>query len=365
MEKYSRWRASWLKKDAGTGIQPFLPPVPPKQPLDALGALRLAASFAICPIIAFARLLMLALLALLHLVLVDAVSMVLPGAVARLWKGLLASCLCRLALFVCGFYYIPTEMVSLRRGRGHATRAEKWDVKSGDVIIANWSSYVDVLYLQLRFAPVFTQCFQKTNTLRMVSFWEAIRLTGAVPELEPRPGYKTSSMSELVQHVQNNDLGPIVVFPEGTTSNGKALLKFLPLFQEYHLPLRHLTLRILSLRYDYHHFSPTFSAGTKWTHIFRLCSQFQNALSVRYLASSESPSSPSFTPNAPTTASSTTINTKADLPKQDSEGDVVGAQTLLLLGALSRLRRTGMGVIEKRAFLEYFAQMQSGYAKKK
>ena len=99
-----------------------------------------------------------------------------------------------------------------------------------------------------RFDPVFTQLYPATSTLRPLSLWQAIGLTGAYPELEPPAGVKTETLTKLVAEARRTGRGPIVVFPEGTTSNGRALLKFVPVFTGWEMPVTDVGIHILAFR---------------------------------------------------------------------------------------------------------------------
>lgn len=97
-------------------------------------------------------------------------------------------------------------------------------------MIANSTSYIDLLYLAYRHDPIFTRVHGKK--LRTVSLWQAIRTCAEVPA-HPEPDEKLYTVKELAHAAKERRWGPVVVLPEGTTSNGRALLEFAPLFGEY------------------------------------------------------------------------------------------------------------------------------------
>jgi hypothetical protein len=82
--------------------------------------------------------------------------------------------------------------------------------------------------------------------------------------------------------------GPLVIFPEAATSNGKGLLRFLgtdseslksSVLESCHVegPSKaddsKLTAYILGLRYDYESFAPTLPVGSRILHLFQLMCQ--------------------------------------------------------------------------------------------
>lgn len=95
-----------------------------------------------------ARGLLLALLGLLYFLLVQLILTPI-GAVGRPLASLLTAVLARLALGVLGYFWIRTETVSAKRGMRGVKQAIP-AVKRGDLIIANWTSPVDVLYYAFR-----------------------------------------------------------------------------------------------------------------------------------------------------------------------------------------------------------------------
>ncbi|CAG8457179.1 1029_t:CDS:10 [Ambispora leptoticha] len=350
MEKYSRWR------DSGTGIQPFLPPVPSRQESNLFEAIGKILSFLIKPVLGLAKFLLVILAALLLFLIVDVLGLLLIKVkmVYRVYHYLFTCLLARIALFFMGFYWIRTERVSLRRGRVNTLKSrgafDSTRLKSGDVIVSNWTSYVELIYLAFRYDPVFTEFYVSTNTLRPISLWTAIKITGQYPELNPPSGVKTYSITELSKLAKSNDMGPIVVFPEATTSNGRALLKFNPVFRDLSLPVEDFQILILNVKYEYENFSPTYTAGNKFWHFLRLCSEFKNQMNVKFLAADESPSSSSFTITSTATLTPYSAARAATLTHEDQ----TGYQIINLVGQMSRLRKTNLGVQDKCDFLEYY-----------
>ncbi|KAL1917629.1 uncharacterized protein VTP21DRAFT_4022 [Calcarisporiella thermophila] len=351
MEKYSRWR------DPGTGIHPFLPPTPPR--IDAsIGQTILDYLLLVpCSLLAAIRILQLVCISLLWIILVEILGLILYPIrpLYLLWRRLFVFCLARTALLLMGFFYIPTETVSLRRGRATSESKTSWPpgggVKPGDVIVANACSYVDLVYLAFRYDPIFTHTFVQTATLRPISLLTAILNLTHKPDLEPPQGSKDLDISKLAKEAKK--LGrPLVIFPEGTTSNGRALLTFVPLFKECTLPVKEFNLYVMAFKYDSQGFSPSYTVGSLGAHVFKLCSQFTNSLGVKFLPPLESPSSPIFV-----------RQTSNDGPSgaDEKEEDVVGMQCQRLMGQISRLRRTKMGAREKIEFLNYYELRTKGY----
>jgi len=127
-----------------------------------------------------------------------------------------------------------------------------------------------------RFNPVFVKIFED-GKVKQISFLEAIKSNGSYPELKEEEG--ALSLKDIIKESKEQKKGPIVVFPEvwinyifihitnlfffikynnlilkifrikkGTTTNGKGLLKFLPVFKEF-TPKDDITLHVYSIKY--------------------------------------------------------------------------------------------------------------------
>ena len=66
---------------------------------------------------------------------------------------------------------------------------------------------------------------------------------------------------------------PVVVFPEGTTTNGSILLSLSPVLAKISAPVH-----VMCFKYGALDFSPSYSFGKWWLHIFRLCVQVRVVL---------------------------------------------------------------------------------------
>ncbi|KAJ7507703.1 hypothetical protein B0H11DRAFT_1968188 [Mycena galericulata] len=322
------------------------------------------------------------LLLAIHIVLVDGVSLVfipvpiLHRSVTRLLTLLTA----RLALLSLGVFWISVENVSRKRGRA---AKEKWTVRAGDLIVSNWVSWVDILWLAFRFNPIFlfpvTEAAsspatpsliseaishspgRRTGTgsanitaanrpatarvpiagFRQVSLLSALRSTGTTPGAAS----DTLGRYESLEEIRKTAGRPIVVFPECTTSNGRALLRFANIFHQK-IPVRGYNVFVMCVRYDpptrfattLAHTIPT--ALNPLSHMFSVAmSLAPQAVSIRLLAPSESPSSQLFLASEVLTG---------------SEADPLSDACAALIAQIGKMKRTGMGWEDKTQFLNLF-----------
>ncbi|KAI8603957.1 hypothetical protein EDD21DRAFT_367656 [Dissophora ornata] len=360
MEKFSRWR------DQGTGIQPFLPPVPANADHSPVQKAFTAILMIVKPITGLAKLILVSALALMLVILETAGLVLSPLApLHKLYHRFISAILVRLILGLLGFFWIKHEVVTLKRGRSAGANKQQSSSRraaaSGDLIVCNWSSYIDVLYLAFRYDPVFTQIYPSTLTVRKISFWEALRLSGSYPEMSPPEGVETMPLLEFVKAMHKTGAGPVVIFPEGTTTNNRAILKFVPIFKDCSLPETSINISILALKYDYHKFAPTFTVRLDnsyfFGHLFRTCAQFYNTLTVKSLTREESPSNAHF---SALDGLSSTPSGAAMGAVEPVEDDPLGGVIINLMGRLTRFRKLGLNVQDKADFLEYYIQRNSG-----
>ena len=236
-----------------------------------------------------------------------------------------------------GFHHIKTSIFTLKKGVRRAVVARP--MLSGDIILANHISYVDLIYLWTFYSPVFT-VNTGTGVFLKTSFWKALGWDlGQTLDLSSIG--KGMALLELAEWAKKNNAGPIVIFPEGTTSNGRGLLKFTSIFPE-DLAKLPFSLHVLGLRYSYTNFAPCFTASAPLSHIFQLCSQFQNHLDVKQLSSLD----------------------LDEVIESAEDKAALEERIRLALGQMLRLRLTSLGLQDKKEFLEYYQQKVSKKNKK-
>lgn len=335
MEKFSKWR------DPATGIAPFLYPLPAST--DTLPTpLTLLAAPVTWTLAAVRTVLILALL-LVNFVLVEiifSVCLVAPPLYAVLSR-VTSAVSSRCCLAILGFVWIPVERVSLRR-TGRSPPPLVFAPGKGDIIVANSSSICDLLYLSFRYNPTFllpvsstgskssASSSAKITSWRRVSLLTAIFSCGSLPERSER--------GESLEVASKAARGPVVIFPEGTTSNNRALLKFAAILETYGSKPPTYQTYVLSFRYDLPtNLSPSItlpipSPLSPFKDIFMAStSPFLRHLQVRQLNPSESP----------------TLSSSPKLLEWESLADT--------LAATGRWKRTGSDWEAKESFLKFRA----------
>ncbi|KAJ7068175.1 hypothetical protein C8F01DRAFT_595241 [Mycena amicta] len=366
MEKYSAFR------DPGTGVQPFLPLVPPppsllsrlSKPLVWLvGGLRIAVLLVVLGI---------------HLIF-SAVSILfnpvpyLGSTLSRIFTAVTA----QIALVSLSLW-ISVDNVTRKRGRG-VKDVETWQPHAGDVIVSNWVSWVEILWLAFRFNPVFVLPVTETGPSPAPTRSEAVshtpgRRTGTgsaniqsstrtatVPV--PIAGFREASLLSMIcftghtppfgatkylslEEIRTRARRPVVVFPECTTSNGRALLRFANVFKQK-VPVQGYNVFVMCVRYDPPtRFSATLahpvpSSFNPLSHIWTVATSLAlQAVSIRLLAPSESPSSQLFV--------------TSEFLSGSGDADPLAEVCAALIAQIGKMKRTGMGWEDKTLFLDFF-----------
>ena len=310
MEKYSKWR------DLGTGIQPFLPSIEHSSRLTLF-----LKYYSLGPLLALNRLLNILLLSLFHILLSYLISPLKLFKLNRIYSRLIDVILMRLWLFHAGFIYIESSIATLQKG-ARKTRVNSI-VEIGDIIVANHTSFYDLVYLQYAYSPVFVK-IDRNGNVYPCTIWQMLNQVGGIPDIEP----KQNAMS-LIEYSKIAN-APIVVFPEGTTTNGRGILKFLPIFDNS----KGLKIHLVGFKYP-NDFSVSYTTNYGvFKHFYFTCCQFYNKQVAKLLPANDQ---------------------KIENLKNVSE----------LMCNLLRLRSLGLGVEDKLEFLEYFAMREGGYEKKK
>ncbi|KAK0468316.1 uncharacterized protein EV420DRAFT_1503801 [Desarmillaria tabescens] len=376
MEKYSAYR------DPGTGIQPFLVPVAPPSPSgDVVAKIVLPIRY----LVGTVRILLVLLVLGLYLILVEGICVIFKpvAPLHRILAWLFTALLSRLALLCAGIFWIHVEPVKRKRGR-QTQIADQWNPQPGDVIVSNWVSWIEILWLAFRFNPVFVLPVpassavtsapskssdpisrtpgRRTGTgsanvsvstraprerihitgFQRLSLLNVLRQTGSVPPYRVAQGLAPQSL-EAIRLTSDR---PIVVFPECTTSNGRGLIRFCDVFNQ-NIPVQGWQVFVMCVRYD----TPTILSSTlshsiparsvnPLSQVFNVATSIvPPSVSIRLLAPSESPSSPTFLASDVLTG---------------SYNDQLSEACAVLIAQLGKMKRTGMGWEDKANFLEFY-----------
>ncbi|TQV91175.1 hypothetical protein V2A60_009365 [Cordyceps javanica] len=326
MEKFSQYR------DRATGIAPFLPVTTSLSTVRAayhglIFALRL-------PFFVFFAL---GYFAVVH-------HLPLLPVIARkvaLW------CL----LGIPGIWWVDLQLDGVKRGT-LADQPRHRFPHGGAVIAANCTSPVDVVYLAAVFDPVFTLSYPGTRRVRRVGLLAAVLATLAPPPTAARRPADRDLVSLRDLLLQYPDR-PVAVFPECTTTNGKAILPLSPSLLDCPPDVQIFP---VSLRY-----TPgdvTTPVPGRWvSFLWNLLSRPTTCIRVR-IAEGQSNTSAAST-------NGVSVNDELRSRGGNSTGDVDAEEQRVLdaiaeaLARLGRVKRVGLTVEDKSAFVKALNRKRS------
>lgn len=223
----------------------------------------------------------------------------------------------------------------------------------GSVIASSFTSPIDPVYLAAIFDPVFTAAYPNTRQVQRISLIQAILRAFAPPSTRPEPGAQLVDVATLVEKYPNR---PIVIFPECTTTNSRAIL---PLSRALLGVPAQTKIFPVSLRY-----TPvdvvTPLPGSYISFLWTLLSRPTHCIRVR-IAEYVTNSPISEAAPARSTRQSTYNTNYLDTLDQES-ADATASEKLLLdqvgeaLARLGRVKRVGLGVKEKQDFVRMWSK---------
>ncbi|KAJ6787431.1 hypothetical protein PWT90_03271 [Aphanocladium album] len=319
MEKFSQYR------DRATGIAPFLPVT---TTLSAFSAAYHALIFAV-------RLPLFLAFALGYFALFHHLPLPVIARKVALW------CL----MGIPGIWWVDLQLDGVKRGT-LADQPRHRFPHGGTVIAANFTSPIDVVYLAAIFDPIFTLSFPSTRKVQRVGLFAAVLAALAPPPSRPGDRPADSELVTLRELLERYPDRPIAVFPECTTTNGKAILPLSPGLLSCPADVQ---LFPVSLRYT--PADVTTPVPGRWmSFLWNLLSRPTTCIRVR-IAEGQS--------NTAAAATNGASSANGELRSRGgaADGDVTADEQRVLdtvaeaLARLGRVKRVGLTVEEKAAFV--------------
>jgi len=175
----------------------------------------------------------------------------------------------RLLLFCLGFTTIKQSGSSSLNGLDGKAQA--------NVMVLNHTSWLDILVM-MAIAENIPGFVAKKETLQVPLIGNISKIWHCL-YVDNRVGNSQNNITaQISARALRDDMPPILIFPEGTTTNGKYLITFRSgAFVGGH------PVKPVCVRYPAEHFSPTWETiGGLW-HVFRLLTQWRNYCEVIWL----------------------------------------------------------------------------------
>jgi len=267
-------------------------------------------------------------------------------------------------LFLLGYLYISEKVPDPRRLRlgrlkkGTPIPGFGETVYSGDIIICNSTSFVEVLYLAYRFSCDFAVvCLPSGEQVHRCGLLGALKRAGASYEDERHRTTNASnpvSISRAASSASSNGAS-LAVFPEGVRSNGVALLKFASamdtLASDSENSKKEIRKHLVAFKYSYTQWSPCHTVGSLSGYIFSSCFQIYNSMQVSMVPHEVRMLSYK---NSMETSDENKESEKKSSKSKSSEADHI--RSLLAMAAGERgVKLVNLGATEYFAFLDYNA----------
>jgi len=189
------------------------------------------------------------------------------------WKRLLfveaAQPLCRFMLMVLGFWNIKQSgPPSLFGPKGKA-----------NIIVMNHVAHFDILVMMALCHDGIPSFVAKRGVQSVPLFgYKSMVWQGLYVDNRSGNAPGGNLAQKIAERASNHDLNPILIFPEGTTTNGESLISFRSGAFISGAPVKPVT-----IRYPPGNFSPAWESIGALYHMFRVFSQWSNACEVEWL----------------------------------------------------------------------------------
>ncbi|KAL5606852.1 hypothetical protein BROUX41_003229 [Berkeleyomyces rouxiae] len=127
-------------------------------------------------------------------------------------------------LAIPGIWWVDLQLDGVRRGTLSSQPPSRVP-RGGDILVANFTSPIDVVYLTAVFDPIFTLSFPGTRKVQCIGFLGAVRRALSPVVLSPPDEAALVDIADLQRKYRNRI---ILVFPECSTTNGTAILPLSP-----------------------------------------------------------------------------------------------------------------------------------------
>ncbi|XP_009593884.1 lysophospholipid acyltransferase LPEAT1 isoform X1 [Nicotiana tomentosiformis] len=192
--------------------------------------------------------------------------------------------LSRVMLFVFGFYWIsetycPIDL-NADSNNEHGSKDQAEELERPGAIVSNHISYLDILYHMSSSFPSFV-AKRSVAKLPLVGLISKCLGCVYVQRESKSPDFKGVSgvVNERIREAHQNKSAPIMLlFPEGTTTNGDFLLPF-----KSGAFLSGAPVQPVILRYPYQRLSPAWDSISGVRHVILLLCQFVNYVEATWL----------------------------------------------------------------------------------
>lgn len=254
-----------------------------------------------------------------------------------------------------GIWWVDLQLDGVKRGTLADQPLGRFP-HGGTVIAANFTSPIDAVYLAAIFDPIFTVSYPGTRKVQRIGLFTAVMMALSPVRTTPPASDTLVDIDELLAAYPDR---PIAVFPECSTTNGKAILPFSPSILQSPPDVQIFP---VSLRYT----PPdvTTPVPGRWlTFLWNLLSRPTTCIRVRIAEAQTNTAAAKTNGAAPPTSNgaSSELRSRSDVgaapvsPEEQRVLDRIGEA----LARLGRVKRVGLTIKDKAAFVQALNRKKS------
>lgn len=252
-------------------------------------------------------------------------------------------------LAIPGIWWIDLQLDGVKRGSLYQQPPSRFP-RERAVIAAQFTSPVDAVYLAAIFDPIFVVSYPETRKVQQVSLFRAVVLALTRPTIAiPRTGLTTISAI-----LEKNPHRIVAVFPEMTTTNGKAILPFSPSLLSSPADV---SIFPVSLRYT----PPDITTpvpGAWWSFLWNLLSKPTHYIRVRVAEGVTNTSTATNGLGRPDMGAEALVTAREDKDHLTAEEQRIMYRIGETLARLARNKLVGLTVVDKISFIEAWSRGQ-------
>ena len=182
----------------------------------------------------------------------------------------------KILLFLTGNYTIYEDSIPLSDYYFDFTDLP--NINSGDLIISNFASYLNIFWFQYRYSPIYAIPVSSTSVV--LKSWVSLLATIWTNDILSKG--KQYSLSEAIK-IAREQYAPLVIFPEGVPTNGNQIISFFPFGKNVNFNDMHI--HIIGFIHKSLGESPNYVMNKKrdgFSHLFFMLCRFHPLMKICY-----------------------------------------------------------------------------------
>ena len=195
------------------------------------------------------------------------------ASLRRFISNFTSSYLFRIILALTGIFSVkeqPTPLID-----SYSETEDILDPQPGDVIISNCASYLNLFWLQYKFSPLYVIPCDQTNVF-VFNIYQLFALIISEKKLIVK---LKKPLSDVIKIAEEKLKCPVVIFPEGSVTNGEFLINFMQFGND--IDTQKVRFHIYGFVHSKSSISPNFTFGNGFIHLFSMSGRFFSEMKVK------------------------------------------------------------------------------------